>query len=163
MRTLFLRSNCSWHHTTELKTWRHVTWQHWTTRTPISQVKRGDFRLVTLFTNTVVSHKWGKDWQVLLTSGAYPWSFQVIVCFNKSKYTVCDVIFSQINHWNHFFMTLLLSFDFCLKVYCHLLLCVFCLSSVWRFIATCSYMCSVWPLLEGLLPPAPICVLFELC
>jgi hypothetical protein len=54
-------------------------------------------------------------------------------------------------------------FDFCLKVYYHLLLYVFCLTSVWRLIATCSYMCSVWLLFEGLLPLSPICVLFDFC
>ena len=30
---------------------------------------------VTLVTNPVISHEWGKDQGVFMTSGAYPWSF----------------------------------------------------------------------------------------
>ena len=32
-------------------------------------------RRVTLVTNPVISHEWGKDRKVFSTSGAYPWSF----------------------------------------------------------------------------------------
>jgi hypothetical protein len=44
-------------------------------------------------------------------------------------------------------------FDFCCYVCCHLLLYVFCLTSVFRFVTTCSYMFSVCLLFLGLLPP----------
>ncbi len=30
---------------------------------------------VNLVTNLVISHEWGKVWEVLTTSGTYPWSF----------------------------------------------------------------------------------------
>ena len=32
-------------------------------------------RFVNLITNPLISQEWGKDWEVLTTSGTYPWSF----------------------------------------------------------------------------------------
>ena len=34
-----------------------------------------DTRRVNLVTNLVISHEWGKDWELLTKSGTYPWSF----------------------------------------------------------------------------------------
>ena len=41
-------------------------------------------RRVTLVTNPVISHEWGKEREVFTTSGAYPWSF-VTQMFRKGK------------------------------------------------------------------------------
>ena len=39
-------------------------------------------RCVNLVTNPVISHEWGKDRQVLTTSGTYPWSFVTQIFHN---------------------------------------------------------------------------------
>jgi hypothetical protein len=39
---------------------------------------------VNLVTNPVISHERGKDWEVLTTSGTYPWSF-VTQIFHRSQ------------------------------------------------------------------------------
>jgi hypothetical protein len=41
---------------------------------PVSCSNSGT-RRVNLITNPVTSHEWGKDWEVLTTSGTWPWSF----------------------------------------------------------------------------------------
>jgi hypothetical protein len=40
-------------------------------------------RRVDLVTNPVASHEWGKNWEVLTTSGTYPWSFVTHVFRNE--------------------------------------------------------------------------------
>ena len=37
---------------------------------------------VNLVTNSVISHEWGKDREVLTTSGTYPWSFVTQIFYN---------------------------------------------------------------------------------
>jgi hypothetical protein len=39
-------------------------------------------RCVNLVTNSVISHELEKDWEVLTTSGAYPWSFVTQIFHN---------------------------------------------------------------------------------
>ena len=39
-------------------------------------------RRVTLVTNPVISHEWGKEWEVFTTSGRYPWSFVAQIFHN---------------------------------------------------------------------------------
>jgi hypothetical protein len=41
-----------------------------------------DTRRVNLVTNLVTSHEWGKDQEVIMTSGAYPWSFVTQIFHN---------------------------------------------------------------------------------
>ena len=54
------------------KTTDRVTW----TQLKISSsCSTSGTRCVTLATNPVISHEWGKDRKVLATSGTYPWSF----------------------------------------------------------------------------------------
>jgi hypothetical protein len=40
-----------------------------------SSCSTSDTRRVILVTNPVISHERGKDWEMLTTSGTYPWSF----------------------------------------------------------------------------------------
>jgi hypothetical protein len=42
-------------------------------------------RLVNLVTNPVISHEWGKDREVLTTSGTYLWSFRYCLCVCKDQ------------------------------------------------------------------------------
>jgi hypothetical protein len=46
------------------------------TRTPLKT------RRVNLVANPVISHEWGKDREVLTTSGTYPWSFVTKIFHN---------------------------------------------------------------------------------
>ena len=39
-----------------------------------SSCSTSDTHRVNLVTNPVISHEWGKDWEVFTTSGTYPWS-----------------------------------------------------------------------------------------
>ena len=41
-----------------------------------------DTRRVNLVTNPVISHEWGKDWEVFTRSGTYPWSFVTQIFYN---------------------------------------------------------------------------------
>ena len=41
-----------------------------------------DIRLVNLVINPVISREWGKDQEVLTTSGTYPWSFVIQIFHN---------------------------------------------------------------------------------
>ena len=53
-------------------------------------------RRVNLVTNPVISHEWGKDWEVFTTSGTYPWSFvtQVFHIGQPSHDKIFEVITS---------------------------------------------------------------------
>jgi hypothetical protein len=42
-----------------------------------SSSSTSDTRCIILVTNPVISHERGKDWEVLTTSGTYPWSFVI--------------------------------------------------------------------------------------
>ena len=39
-------------------------------------------RCINLVTNLVISHEWGKDQEVFMTSGTYPWSFVIQIFHN---------------------------------------------------------------------------------
>jgi hypothetical protein len=41
-----------------------------------------DTRRVNLITNPVISHQWGKDWELFTTNGIYPWSFVIQIFHN---------------------------------------------------------------------------------
>jgi hypothetical protein len=49
-----------------------------------SSCSTSDTRRVNLVKNPVISHEYGKDWEVLTTSGTYPWSF-VTQIFNNGQ------------------------------------------------------------------------------
>ena len=48
----------------------------------ISFCSTSDTRSVNLVTNPVISREWGKDQEVLKTSGTYPWSFVIQIFHN---------------------------------------------------------------------------------
>jgi hypothetical protein len=58
---------------------KHQTAKH---RNDNSSCSTSGTRRVNLVTNTVISHKWGKDREVLTTSGTYPWSFMTQIVNN---------------------------------------------------------------------------------
>jgi hypothetical protein len=61
---------------------------------------------VNLVTNPVISREWGKDREVLMTSGTYPWSF-VTQLFNQVKRNVKLQIFHILACYNmHVFIIL---------------------------------------------------------
>jgi hypothetical protein len=47
-------------------------------------------RRVNLVTNPVINHEWGKDREVLTTSGTYPWSF-VTQIFHNGRMSFFDI------------------------------------------------------------------------
>ena len=51
-------------------------------------------RRVNIFTNPVISREWGKDREVLTTSGTYPWSF-VTQIFHNGEIVMVTVKFSK--------------------------------------------------------------------
>ena len=44
-------------------------------------------RRITIATNLVISHEWGKDRTVITTNGTYPWSFVIHCCNNDFNLT----------------------------------------------------------------------------
>ena len=51
-------------------------------------------RCVTLVTNLVISHEWGKDRKVLMTSGTYPWSFVTHMFHSGGNHKTFEVMTS---------------------------------------------------------------------
>ena len=51
-------------------------------------------RRVTLVTNLVISHEWGKDRKVLMTSGTYPWSIVTHMFRSDGNHKTFEVITS---------------------------------------------------------------------
>jgi hypothetical protein len=47
-----------------------------------SSCSTNDDRRVNLVTNPVISHESGKDWEVITTTGTYPWSFVTQIFHN---------------------------------------------------------------------------------
>jgi len=47
-----------------------------------SSCSTSDTRRFTIATNRVINHEWGKEWEVLTTSGTYPWSFVTHIFHN---------------------------------------------------------------------------------
>jgi hypothetical protein len=47
-----------------------------------SSCSTSDTRLVKIVTNPVISHERGQDWELLTTSGTYPWSFVTQIFHN---------------------------------------------------------------------------------
>ena len=55
----------------------------------------GDIRRVNLVTNPVISHEWGNDWEVFMTSETYPSSFVTQIFHNGQPVMVATVTFSK--------------------------------------------------------------------
>ena len=47
-----------------------------------SSCSTSDTRLINIVTNPVISHERGQDWELLTTSGTYPWSFVTQIFHN---------------------------------------------------------------------------------
>ena len=58
-----------------------------------------DTRRVNLVTNPVISREWGRDREVLTTSGTYPWSFVTQVFHNSQPSHCGDFNFTKGNPW----------------------------------------------------------------
>jgi hypothetical protein len=55
-----------------------------------SSCSTSDTHHVNLVTNLVIRHEWGKDWEVLTTSGTYTWSFVTQIFPNGQPSNGCD-------------------------------------------------------------------------
>jgi len=58
-----------------------------------------DTRRVNLVTNPMISHEWGKEWEVFTTIGTYPWSFVTPIFYKGLPSYGDDFNLTRRNHW----------------------------------------------------------------